>query len=155
MEGVYNMFCKDCGAQNPDDAKYCLSCGEKLTSLTEELSYHSQASIKEVKSNYNKWTRALGFIIGALTLLGSLGSGWPYYFESGIQLVLICEVLLTLISIFLILLGAFPNYIKNKLSPWIDIKNNYSAIVGVIIVLLLVIAALEPEPSVGWWSYGW
>lgn len=153
MGGVFNMFCKGCGTQNLDNAKYCENCGEKLTFSTERFNNPSSTGIKEVKGSYNKWVRALGFIVGALTLLGSVGSGWPYYFESGIQLVLICEILLTPISIFLILLGAFPNYIKNILSPWIDMENNYSAIVGIIIVLLIIIVALEPEPSVGWWDY--
>lgn len=95
------MFCKDCGTQNPDDAKYCSSCGERLTSPLGEQITQSPTPTKEVKSNYNKWISAFGFIFGALSLSGSLSSGWPYYFQSGIQLVLICEVFITLMSIFL------------------------------------------------------
>lgn len=147
------MFCKDCGTQNPDDAKYCSSCGERLTSPLGEQITQSPTPTKEVKSNYNKWIRAFGFIFGALTLSGSLSSGWPYYFQSGIQLVLICEIFITLMSIFLILLVSFPNYMNNKLSHWIDIESKYIVIVAIIILLLFLAVGIEPEPSVGWWNY--
>lgn len=30
------MFCNKCGAQNPDHAKFCYSCGEKLMAISEE-----------------------------------------------------------------------------------------------------------------------
>lgn len=147
------MFCKDCGTQNPDDAKYCSSCGERLTAPPGKQITQSPTPIKEVKSNYNKWIRALGFIFGALTLSGDLFNGWPYYFESGIPLVLVCEIFLTLMSIFLILLVSFPNSMNNKLSHWIDIESNYVAIVAITILLLFLIVGIEPEPSVGWWNY--
>jgi Predicted membrane protein len=147
------MFCKDCGTQNPDDAKYCSSCGERLTSPPGEQISQSQTPIKEVKNNYNKWIRALSFIFGAITLSGDLFNGWPYYFESGMPLVLICEILLTLMGILLVLLATFPDYMNNKLSPWIDIESNYVAIVAITILLTFLIVGIEPEPSVGWWNY--
>ena len=147
------MFCKDCGIQNPDDAKYCLSCGERLTSPLGEHITQSPTPTKEVKSNYNKWIRALSFIFGAITLSGDLFNGWPYYFESGMPLVLICEILLTLMGIFLILLATFPDYMNKRFNHWIDIESNYVAIVAITILLTFLIVGIEPEPSVGWWNY--
>ena len=31
------MYCKECGAQNPDDVKYCTNCGKSMTEVIEKI----------------------------------------------------------------------------------------------------------------------
>ncbi|MGB9978534.1 zinc-ribbon domain-containing protein [Methanobacterium sp.] len=138
------MFCKDCGTQNPDDAKYCINCSKKLTFPAEELGYQPP---ENSKGNYNKFSRSVSLIFGIIFLLSSLAYGWPYYFESETLAVLICEVLATLISIILILLAVFPNCIKKGLNSWMDIEKRYTIMVIIIILLFFIVLGLEPEPT--------
>ena len=138
------MFCKDCGTQNPDDAKYCINCSKKLTFPAEEQGYQAPAN---PRGNYNKFARSVSFIFGIMFLLSSLAYGWPYYFESETLAVLICEVLATLISIILILLAAFPDSIKKELNSRIDIEKRYIIIVITLIMIFFIVLGLEPEPT--------
>lgn len=138
------MFCKDCGTQNPDDAKYCINCSKKLTSSVEELGYQPP---ENSKCNYNKFARSVSLIFGIIFLLSSLAYGWPYYFESETPAVLICEVIATLISIILILLALFPGHIKKGLNSWINIEKRYTIIVIILILLFFIVLQLEPEPT--------
>lgn len=145
-------FCQRCGNKVDDEDVFCKQCGTRLIHLTREIkeleTIKAQVAI-ESKSSYNKWVRAVSVILGTLALLGSIGSGIPYYFKSGLPLVLISEILLIPISISLILLGLFPKDINNK----VQIKDKYPEIIVGIIIVFFIIAAIQPEPPEGWWSY--
>jgi len=143
-------FCQECGNKVNEDDVYCEKCGTKLK---EAEPSKTEIFAKESKRAYNKWIRVVSVIFGTSVLLGSLSSGWPYYFESGLLSVFICEVLLTPLSICLILLGLFPDYVNAKLSSWVDIENKYPEIVVGLIIVSFIIVGVEPEPPEGWWYY--
>lgn len=147
-------FCSRCGNEVDEDDVYCKKCGTKLA-LTNEIKEvePSKISAKETKKVYNKWIRVVSVIFGTFVLFGSLSAGWPYYFESGLLSEFICEVLLTLFSICLILLGLLPDYVNAKLSSWLDIENKYPEIVVGLIIVSFIIIGVEPEPPEGWWYY--
>ncbi len=146
------MFCSKCGNKIDDNDVFCNQCGARQVQLIKETSETKPIKVEvvnESKSSYNKWVRTVSVIWGTLILLGSIGSGIPYYFKSGLLLVLICEILSIPISISLILLGLFPEYINTK----IQIKNKYPEIVVGIIIVLIIIGAIEPIPLEDWWDY--
>jgi hypothetical protein len=97
-----------------------------------------------------KWVRVLSVIWGTFGLFISIGSGIPYYFESGLLLALITEILLILITISLILLGLFPEYINNK----VQIKEKYPEIIVGIIILSFIMFSIQPIPPETWSVYG-
>ena len=136
------MFCSKCGNKIDDDDGFCNQCGARQEPIKAE-------AINESKSSYNKWIRAFCVIWGTFGLLGSIKSGIPYYIESKLPLVLISEILLIPLTICLILLGLFPEYINTK----ILIKNKYPEIITGIIIISIIIVAIEPMPSEDWWNY--
>ncbi len=147
------MFCPNCGKEVFENNIYCERCGTKLKQITEE---RDEAEVPEIKAKngkkaYNKWIRGLGVIIGTLTLLGST-TGFQYYFESKLLLVLIIEIIFMLISIFLILLGLFPVAMNARLS-FLDIESNFPEIVVGLLIAIIIIGAIEPQPPGGWWGY--
>ncbi len=118
------MFCSKCGNKVDDNDVFCNQCGARQIQLIREIKEAEPTkaeAVNESKSSYNKWVRVVSVIWGTLILLGSIESGIPYYFKSGLLLVLICEILSIPISISLILLGLFPEYINDK----VQIKNKY------------------------------
>jgi len=146
------MFCSRCGNKVDDNDVFCNKCGARqVQSITEidEVKPIKVEVVNERKSSYNKWVRGISVIWGTSILLGSLGSGFPYYFKSGLLLVLICEIILISIGISLILLGLFPEYINTK----VQIKNKYPEIIVGIIILTWMIFAIEPIPLEDWSSY--
>lgn len=139
--------CQECGNKVNEDDVYCKKCGTKLK---EAEPSKTEIFAKESKRAYNKWIRGVSVIFGMFVLLSSISSGWPYYFESGLFSIFICEILLTPLSICLILLGLFPYYVNAKLSYWVDIESKYPEIVVGLIVVLFIILGVEPEPPESW-----
>lgn len=143
------MYCQKCGKESEETSLYCTNCGYKLKNDIEYIGSIKTEAINKNISPYNKWARAISVIWGALILLGSIGSGIPYYFESGLPQVLFCEIFIIPISITLILLGLFPEYVNNK----IQIKDKYTEIIVGIIIISFIISAIQPEPPQTWWNY--
>jgi hypothetical protein len=121
-----------------------------LTGEIKEVEPIKVEIVNKNKSSYNKWVRGFCVIAGTLNLSSSISLGIPYYFASGLPLVLICEILVILIGVILILLGLFPEYINTK----VPIKNKYPEIIVGIIIVLMIIGAIEPQPLETWWNYG-
>lgn len=142
-------FCPRCGNEVEADNLYCRRCGAKLVQSTQEASEIIGGS----KKAYNKWIRSISVILGTLLLIGSLSSGLQYYFESGLPMVLISEVLTILIGASLVILGLFPDYVDDKLSSRIDIEGRYPEIIVGLIILTFIFSGIEPEPPGGWWDY--
>jgi hypothetical protein len=56
------MFCKICGQQNPDDAKFCMSCGAAMSVVKEEMTpkvENKVASVETIKSKPNAFQKIL------------------------------------------------------------------------------------------------
>lgn len=130
------MFCTKCGQEVEEIAVYCPNCGYKL------LKDEAKRAVNENKSSYNKWARVISVIWGTIILIGSIDSGIPCYFESGLLLVIICNILEIIVGIILILLGLFPEYINSK----VQIKDKYPEIVVCILIVSFVIITIEPAP---------
>ncbi len=129
--------CSKCGNKVGDNDVFCNQCGERvhLTGEINEAKPIKVEVVNESKSSYNKWVRVVSVIFGTSYLLGSIGTGIPYYLKSGLPLVLITEILKIPLGISLILLGLFPGDINTK----VQIKSRYSeTIVGIIIVLIII-----------------
>ena len=49
MKGVRinSMYCNNCGKHNPEDSKFCKSCGEKLVKISEQEADLKQGVTKE------------------------------------------------------------------------------------------------------------
>ncbi len=143
-------FCQSCGNEVREDNLYCMRCGARLVQLTPEA---SEISIRGNKRKFNKWIRCISVILGTLWLVGSLSSGLQYYFESGLTMVLISEIITILIGAFSVILGLFPDYVDDKLSSRINIEGRYPEIVVGLIILMIILSGIEPEPPGGWWDY--
>ena len=65
------MFCKKCGKQLQEDAKFCLNCGEKIISSSPVINESfKQKPEKESKNDTQKNSGArLGIVIGILAVL--------------------------------------------------------------------------------------
>lgn len=134
------MFCTNCGQQVEDIAVFCPNCGYNLKPET---------AVNKNINSYNKWARVTGVIWGTGILISSINSGIPYYFRSGLPLVIICNILQILIAIILILSGLFPEFINSK----VHINKKYTEIVVGIIIISILIATIEPEPPADLSSY--
>lgn len=60
---INSMYCNNCGKHNPEDSKFCKSCGEKLVKISEQEADLKQGVTKEEltpstdkkKNNYSHW----------------------------------------------------------------------------------------------------
>ena len=78
------MVCSECGAQNPDDAKFCIGCGAKFVSRIEDVSSTSYSGFGGF------WERFLAYCIdSAILTLGSVVVGFFGAFFIGFILALI------------------------------------------------------------------
>jgi uncharacterized RDD family membrane protein YckC len=65
------MICSKCGAQNPDDANFCISCGAKFINKKEEISTTFSVEFGDF------WERFLAYCIdSAILTLGSVVVGF-------------------------------------------------------------------------------
>ena len=70
------MYCKHCGANNPDGVKFCNSCGKPLEEGTSQVVIMQQASVQKEETKQPKNTAALAFgIISGIfaILIGFIG----------------------------------------------------------------------------------
>ncbi len=82
------MFCPKCGGQNPEDGKFCRSCGTSLGNLSQALSTPSQPQrLVNHKGKPVHWEGAitkmfsgLAFLIISIVLAFSqMGRGWWFW----------------------------------------------------------------------------
>jgi uncharacterized RDD family membrane protein YckC len=77
------MVCSKCGTQNPDDAKFCIGCGAKFISRSEDISSVSYSEFGGF------WERFLAYCIdSAILTLGSVVVGFFGAFIIGFVLAL-------------------------------------------------------------------
>ncbi len=145
-------FCHNCGNEVYEQNLYCERCGTKLLKLTEGVEAGPSGTTKDVRKAYNVWARGISVFIGMLYMIG-FPTGLAYYFESGLVLVLICEIIIISISASLILLGLFPDIMNSRLSSLIDIESRFPEIVVGLFILSLIIFTIEPHPPGGWLNY--
>jgi len=81
------MFCQKCGQQNPENGKFCRSCGTDLGNVTQALADTKPTQPLDRKGRPINWEGAimpmfggLAFIIVALSLFFTgRGSGWWFW----------------------------------------------------------------------------
>lgn len=84
------MFCPKCGIQNPDNGKFCRSCGTDLGTVTEALSGKLPETSRNLTDSKNKpmtWEKALkplalgvAFIVISFILgVSGAGRGWWFW----------------------------------------------------------------------------
>lgn len=83
------MFCPKCGGQNPEEGKFCRSCGTDLGNVTQALTgaLPPQRQIFDHKGKPVSWDRAipklftgLAFLVVSLVLAFSqMGRGWWFW----------------------------------------------------------------------------
>ena len=117
------------------ERKYLAKHKSELASNEAELSGNVPLGIND-ENEYNKWIKRIYVVAGGFLIFFGLSYGLQYYFESGLLLVFIREVLIILLGGCLILLGLFPGYLDAKLSSLINIKSNYPIILVNLIILL-------------------
>jgi uncharacterized RDD family membrane protein YckC len=77
------MVCSKCGAQNPDDAKFCIGCGAKFVSRIEDIPSTSYSGFGGF------WERFLAYLIdSAILTLGSVVVGFMGAFFIGFVMAL-------------------------------------------------------------------
>ncbi|MBV9217439.1 MAG: zinc-ribbon domain-containing protein [Acidobacteria bacterium] len=83
------MFCPKCGQQNPDNGKFCRSCGTDLGNVSAALTgvAPTPAVMLDRKGRPITWERAiarlfsgLGFLAVAIVLAFTIGRGWWFWF---------------------------------------------------------------------------
>lgn len=67
------MYCLHCGAQLPDDAKFCTECGAKVSKLDPQPGLKTTGNPKKVKKPIYK--RVWFWVIIVLFMLGAIGGG--------------------------------------------------------------------------------
>lgn len=82
------MFCPKCGQQNPDDGKFCRSCGTSIGNVSHALT-SSPAQVQQLvdrKGRPVSYERAitkifsgLAFIAVAIALAFTIGKGWWFW----------------------------------------------------------------------------
>lgn len=82
------MFCPKCGGQNPDQGKYCRSCGTDLGNVSQALAGVPVAPrpMLDHKGRPVSWDRAivkvfsgLAFVAVSIALAFSIGRGWWFW----------------------------------------------------------------------------
>jgi len=77
------MVCSKCGTQNPDDANFCIGCGAKFISRSEDISSASYSGFASF------WERFLAYCIdSAILTLGSVVVGFMGAFFIGFVMAL-------------------------------------------------------------------
>jgi outer membrane protein assembly factor BamB len=131
------------------ERKYLAKHRTELVSKEAELSQNGALGI-DGENEYNKWIKRTYVVIGGYLTFFGLSYGLQYYFESGLPLVFIREVLVILLGGCLILLGLVPGYLDAKLNFLINIRSNYPKILINIIIILLIFEAIGQHPPGGW-----
>ena len=142
-------FCQNCGKEVDETNSYCGFCGSNLKHSSGEP---SEIPPKNHRKPYNKWVRVISIIYSFISLLGT-PVRWQYFSGSGVVSALVIEVFVTILCIFLILLGLFPDIMNSKFKFLIDIESRYPEIVVGLIILTILIFGFTPEPPEGWWNY--
>ncbi len=82
------MFCPKCGGQNPEEGKFCRTCGTDLGNVSQALtgSLPPPRQIVDHKGRPISWDRAivkifsgLAFLAVAIALAFSIGRGWWFW----------------------------------------------------------------------------
>ncbi len=85
------MFCPKCGTNNPEDGKFCRSCGTNLSGVSEAIKGKVPVSLKYNKDEHKKrksdWESAIvklftgsAFLIISIILsLSTIGIGWWFW----------------------------------------------------------------------------
>jgi hypothetical protein len=81
------MFCPKCGRQNPEEGKFCRSCGTDLGNVSQALSGPAPKPLLDHKGRPVSWERAIGKIFGGLAFLAvsialafsQSGHGWWFW----------------------------------------------------------------------------
>ena len=108
------------------------------------LQYKINCIEKEKTAEYTiyvPWMRGISVLFGAFAVMSVITSGWKAYSESGLLLVLFCELFWITDGFCLLLLGLFPDAVCSKLK--IDTKNKYKAVVIILMVAWFVITVIE------------
>lgn len=105
-------ICQNCGSQNPDDAKFCKSCGSLISTAKMQNPSQSPSNLPNMPPVYqyppvrNTKDRSLAIILEVLPgLFGFLGFGWIYAGNTSTGLIwligfLIWTIIATVISVF-------------------------------------------------------
>lgn len=84
------MFCPKCGGQNPDEGKFCRSCGTDLGNVSSALSrspapltpqrlVNSKGKPISYESAITKMFSGVAFFAVAIALAFSIGKGWWFW----------------------------------------------------------------------------
>lgn len=133
-------LCPDCKFEVGEGDFYCRKCGAGLGHAPQGAMVY-------------KFMRGLSTLFGTLFLVFSLSAGFPYYLESGLPQVLLFEAMSFMVATVLVLLGLAPDFLAENLGPRIRLRENYIEVVSALIIVLVLIAAVEPAPSSGWIGY--
>lgn len=81
------MFCPKCGTKNPDNGRFCRSCGTGLAGVLQPVAPYPPQAMVDRKGRPITWDRAVGklfsgiaFAIVAIVLsLSGAGKGWWFW----------------------------------------------------------------------------
>src|SRR5690349_2815072 len=81
------MFCQKCGTQNPDEGKFCRSCGSDLGGVSGALAQQAPQRLVNHKGKpihlegaISKFFTGLAFLIIAIVLsFSQMGTGWWFW----------------------------------------------------------------------------
>ncbi|MBX3299723.1 MAG: zinc ribbon domain-containing protein [Acidobacteria bacterium] len=80
------MFCPNCGQENPDQGRFCRSCGNALANVTAALASTPTAPLVDDKGKpvtlegaITKFFTGLAFLIVAIAISFSIGKGWWFW----------------------------------------------------------------------------
>lgn len=159
-----SMYCNNCGKHNPEDSKFCKSCGSKIIRVSSDKNTDNQAEAglqetenntpspknEKVKAGLTGWLAlvGLGLIVNPLLQGYSLLGYLPYFSQTSdipgymglLQLEFVASIILTIAGIYLLVL-----YLKKNVNfPKYYITYLISSSVYVIIDHLILASLTAP-----------
>lgn len=101
------MFCKNCGKQLVDSAKFCDGCGAQL-----EVTVTQTVAVQKPKKNGKKIGGIVMVVLGGLSILGSFSN--DYYWNIAHNGMNMSDFITVGIQIGLVVVGAFLIFKSKK-----------------------------------------
>jgi uncharacterized RDD family membrane protein YckC len=132
-----DMFCPGCGAENPDDAKYCQNCAKQLNGVREEFERENSPEVLPSVTNIKQTLDHVGF--------------WPRFgaFFIDIIIIYILQFIIGFFLGFILILAYEPIYFDEIIE-----STGFSALSLIILVIIFLLYFCILESSKNQASFG-
>ncbi len=101
------------------------------------------------KVTYNRALRWISGIFGSVCIVFAIG-GLSYFAEYRLGGELIVDMITIIIAIVSLLMAIVPQWVSAKFKIKLEKGTTFGIVLGVLVIILLVVTGLSPEPPGGW-----